>query len=156
MDLEIAVIAVGLAGKQAFELALGNLDAQNLELRLGLGDDCGVALRFAELDEAELVLELALDQAIATDRAIKLVALTQQRLRRRRILPQIGVLRLGVELVKAARCVVPVKDASSAGPTRRVPPPPPLKFQRASKPSWNAWCADTLIEAAGTGRGGRI
>jgi hypothetical protein len=136
MDLQIAVIAVGLAGEQALELALGDLDAQGLELRLGFGDDPGIALRLAELDEAELILELALDQPIAVDRAVELVALAQQRLRRRWLLPQVGVFRVGVQLIEAARCIVPVKDASSAGPARRVPPRPPLKFQRASKSPW--------------------
>jgi hypothetical protein len=106
---------------------------QRLELGLGLGDDGGVALRLAELDEAELIVELARDLAIAADRTVELVALAQQRLRRRRLLPQLGILRLGVQLVETARRVVPVKDASSAGRARRVPPRPLLEFQRASE-----------------------
>ena len=43
-------------------------------------------------------------------------ALAQQGLRRGRIIPQLGVLRLGVQLGEAAVGHLPVKDASSAAP----------------------------------------
>jgi len=75
MNLEVAIVSVGLARKQALELALGDLGAQRLELAFGFGDDAGVALRLAELDELELLVELARDLTIAADRAIELVAL---------------------------------------------------------------------------------
>ena len=39
MDFEIAVVGIGLAREQAFELALGDLDTQLLEIGLGFGDD---------------------------------------------------------------------------------------------------------------------
>jgi hypothetical protein len=134
VNLQVAVVGVGLAGEQAFELAFGDLLAQQLELALGLGDDAGIALRLAELDELELLVELARDLAIAVDRAIELVVLAQQRLRRRRLVPEIRVLGLGVQLVETTRRVVPVKDASSAGRARRGSPRPLLQFQRASNP----------------------
>jgi hypothetical protein len=131
MDLEIAIVAVGLTREQAFELALGDLGAEFFKIGLGLGDDSLIALRLAELDEAELVLELALDTAIAVDRPGKLVALAQRRLSGFRLVPEVRVLGLGVQLFEPSRRVIPVKDASSAGRGRRVPPPPPLESQRA-------------------------
>jgi hypothetical protein len=116
MDLEIAVIGIGLARKQALELALGDLDAQLLEVGLGLGDDTLIALGVTELDETELVVELALDPAIAIDGIVELVALAQRCLRGFGLVPELRVLGLGVQLLQAACGVVPVKDASSAGP----------------------------------------
>jgi len=116
MDLEIAVIGIGLAREQALELALGDLDAQLLEIGLGLGDDALIALRLAELDQAELVVELTLDPAVAADGVVELVALAQRRLRGFGLVPELGILGLGVQLREPARSVIPVKDASSAGP----------------------------------------
>ena len=116
MDLEIAVIGIGFAREQALELALSDLDAQLLEIGLGLGDDALIALGVAELDEAELVVELALDPAVAVDRVIELVALAQRRLRGLGLVPELRVLGLGVQLLEPAESIVPVKDASSAGP----------------------------------------
>jgi hypothetical protein len=132
MNLEVAIVGVGLAREQALELALGDLGTQRLELGFGFGDDAGIALRLAELDELELLVELARDLTIAADRAIELVALAQQRLCRRRLLPEIRIFGLGVQLIETTRCVVPVKDASSAGRARRGSPRPLLEFQRAS------------------------
>jgi hypothetical protein len=131
MNFEIAIIAVGLAREQALELALGDLGAELFQIGFRLGDDRLIALRLAELDEAELVLKLALDAAIAFDRPGKLVALAQRRLSRFRLVPEVRVLGLRVQLFEPSRCVIPVKDASSAGRGRRVPPRPPLESQRA-------------------------
>ena len=98
MHLEISVVAVGLAGKQALELALAGLRAQALQRRLGLGKDGLVVLGLRELDQAQRVLELALDLAVALDAALQARALAQQRLRRRGLLPEVRVLDEGVEL----------------------------------------------------------
>jgi hypothetical protein len=87
MDLEIAVIAVGLARQQAFELALRSCDAQLFECRLGLGDDGGLAFGFAERDQLDRLVELALDPVVAADRLVEPGPLAQQFLRRRRIVP---------------------------------------------------------------------
>ena len=135
MDLEIAIIGVGLAREEALDLAALSLLAQLFEAGLGFGDDRGVAFCLAELDEAKLIVELALDPTIAVDGAVELVALAQQCLREGGLFPQLGVFRLGVQLVEAAGCVVPVKDASSAGKARHAPPRPLLESQRASNPS---------------------
>jgi len=116
MDFEIAIIGIGLAREQALELALGNLDPQLLEIGLGFGNDALVALGIAELDEAELIVELALDPAVAVDGVVQLVALAQRRLRGFRLVPELRVLGLGVQLREPACGVIPVKDASSAAP----------------------------------------
>jgi hypothetical protein len=87
MDLEIAVVAVGFARQQAFELALRRRGAQPFEGRLGLGDDGGLALRLAERDQLDRLLEFAPDPPAAVDRLFKPGPFAQQLLRRRRIIP---------------------------------------------------------------------
>jgi hypothetical protein len=116
MDFEIAIVAVGLAREQALELAFLRFVAQFLEIGFRLGDDRPVALGFPELDQPERVIDLALDAAIALDRALEPGAFAQQRLRRGRIVPQLGIFRLGVQLGEAPVGCLPVKDASSAAP----------------------------------------
>jgi hypothetical protein len=117
MDLEEAVIGVGLARKEALELASAGLGAKFFEPRLGLGDDRGLAFGLAQLDQLQRLVDLALDAPIALDRLVEPGALAQQLLRGRRILPQARVLSLGVQLGEASGRGLPVKDASSAAPT---------------------------------------
>ena len=116
MDFEIAVIAVGLARQQAFELAPGRLSAQLSERGLGLGDDLRLALGFAKRDQFERIVDLALDPPVAADCLIEPGALAQQPLRTRGIVPQVLILGLCVQLGKTAGRGLPVKDASSAAP----------------------------------------
>jgi hypothetical protein len=116
MDFEISVVAVGLARQQAFELALLCLVAQLFEVRLGFGDDLAVALAFAELDQLQRLIDLALDAAVALDRALQPGALAQDRLRRGAVVPQLRVFGLAVQLFEAGVGDIPVKDASSAAP----------------------------------------
>ena len=116
MDFEIAVVAVGLAREQAFELAPRRLCAQFFERGLGFGDDRGLALGFAQFDQFERVRDLAFDAAIAADRLVEPGALAHQFLRRRRVVPELRVLGLGVQFGEAAVGGLPVKDASSAAP----------------------------------------
>jgi hypothetical protein len=98
VHLEIGVVAVRLAREQALELALCRLLAEPLQRRLGLLEDRLVVLGLGELDQAQCVLELALDLAITLDSALEARALTQQRLRRRGLLPEVRVLDEGIEL----------------------------------------------------------
>src|SRR3546814_4770090 len=51
VDLEVAVVGVGLARQQAFELALGGARLQGLELALRLVDAGLVALGLAQLGQ---------------------------------------------------------------------------------------------------------
>jgi hypothetical protein len=117
MHFEIAVVGVGLAGEQAFQLAPGRLRAQPLERRFGVGDDGVVALGLAELDQLELLADLAFDAPITVDRLVEPGALAQQLLGRGGIIPQVGVFDLCVQLSETASGGLPVKDASSAAPT---------------------------------------
>ncbi len=116
MDFEIAIVAVGLARQQAFELAPCCLGAQLFERRLGFGDDLRLALGFAQLDQLERVVDLALDAPVAGDRLVEPGALAQQLLRGGRVVPQARVFDLGVQLGETPGCCIPVKDASSAAP----------------------------------------
>jgi hypothetical protein len=117
MHFEIAVIGVGLAGKEALELAPRRFRAQLFERGFGIGDDRRLALGLTHLDQLESVGDLPLDAAITADRLVELGALAEQLLRRSGIIPQARILRVGVQLGEAAICSFPVKDASSAAPT---------------------------------------
>jgi hypothetical protein len=87
MNLEIAVVAVGLARQQAFELAPRRRGAQPFECRLGLGDDDDLAFRLTERDQLDRLAELALDLPATVDRLLQPGPLPQQLLCRRRIVP---------------------------------------------------------------------
>jgi hypothetical protein len=116
MDFEIAIVGIGLAREKAFELASRRLGAEPLERRLGFGDDAGLALGLAELDQLECVGDLALDPPVASDRLVEAGALAQQLLRTGRVVPQVLILGLRVQLGEAPGRRLPVKDASSAAP----------------------------------------
>ena len=116
MNLEIAVIGVGLARQQAFEFASGRFGPQPLERRLGLGDDRVLTLVLAQFDQLARLVDLALDAPVAADRLVEPGALAQQFLGCLRVVPEVRVFRLRVQLGKAPRRGVPVKDASSAAP----------------------------------------
>jgi len=116
VHFEIAVVGVGLTGKQALEFAPGGFDAQLFERRFGVGDNCRVAFGFAQLDQLERIGDLALDPPIAGDRLVQPGALAQQSLGRSRIIPQVRIFDLGVQFGETAGRGLPVKDASSAAP----------------------------------------
>jgi len=116
MDFEIAIVGIGLARQQAFELAPLRLLTQLFERRLGLGDDRLIALGLAQPDQLDCVVDLAFDPAIAADRPLQPGALAQQCLRRGLVIPQLGIFGLGIQLGEAAVGRLPVKDASSAAP----------------------------------------
>ncbi len=77
MDFEVAIIAVGFAREEAFDLAPRCLGAQLVEPRLGFGDDCRIALRVAQPDQLDRFLDLAFDPAIAVDRPVEPGAFAQ-------------------------------------------------------------------------------
>jgi hypothetical protein len=64
-------------------------------------------------------------------RLLQVGALAHHLLGAVRVVPELGVLGLGVQLVEAQRRGIDVKDASSAGPTTDEPRLPPLGFRRA-------------------------
>ena len=114
MDLDIAVVSVGLAGKQRLELAAGDLGLELLERLLGVGDGLGILLGLAELDHGDLVVELLLDAADGGELILERGALLHHALRALLVVPQARVLGLLVELLETLARLVEVKDASSA------------------------------------------
>jgi hypothetical protein len=114
VDLEIAIVAVGLAGEEAFELALRGFGAQSVERRLSFLDDAVIALGLAQFDELDRVGVILLDAFVAADEVVEPAALAGELLRRLRIIPECGVFSLRVQLGEAACRDIPVKDASAA------------------------------------------
>jgi hypothetical protein len=131
MDFQIAVVRIGLAGEQALKLALRRLGLQPLELGLRFRDRALIALGLAELGERERILEPALQPAHGGGRRFQMGALAHQRLRGAGVVPEIGVLGLGVQLVEPPERAIPVKDASSAAPTTCGCRRRPLRSRRA-------------------------
>jgi hypothetical protein len=117
MDLQIAVVGVRLARQQALDLAAPRLLAQRIEQPLGVVDDRLVPVGIAEADQLDRLVDLALDPFVAVDRPVEPGALAQDLLRLARVVPELRVLRPGVQLGEAPDRDVPVKDASSAAPT---------------------------------------
>src|SRR5262249_30753465 len=95
-------------------LAAGHLDFQAPERRFRLGDRFVVLLSLTELDQRQLILELLLDAANGLQLIVKCITLAHDSLRPRLIVPEIGVFRFFIQLGKATRSSINVKDASSA------------------------------------------
>ena len=114
VHLEIGIVGVGLAGEQRLELAPRGFGLELLERFLGLGDDALILLGLAELDHADLVVEVALDPADGVELVVERGALLHHALGARRVVPERGVFGLRVQLGEARLRLVEVKDASSA------------------------------------------
>ena len=114
MNFEIGIEPVGLAAEQRFELAARDFLFQGLQRGLGFGHHAFIVLGFAEFDHADIVIELALDLADACKRILQRGPLLHQFLGFLGIVPEIGVFRELVQLRKARRGCIDVKDASSA------------------------------------------
>jgi len=147
MDLEVAVVGVGLAREQAFKFALRRFGAQLFQRRLGVLDDAVVALGLTQLDELDRVLVVPLDAPVAADQMVEPVALADQLLRRVGVVPKVRVFGLLGQLVEAPRRDIPVKDASAAGRA--------ISRSRRSTPGFpRAWSASSfLVQTAGPGGG---
>ena len=114
MHFEIGLVGVGLAGKQRLKLAAGGLGFQALERRFGFIDDALILLGLAELDHADVIVELGFHPADGVELIIERVALLHHALGAGGVIPQIGVFSLSVQLGKPRLGLVEVKDASSA------------------------------------------
>jgi len=117
MHFEIAVVGVRFAGKKALQFAPRSLCAQLFQGRLRVGDDGSLALGLTQLDQLDGFGDLPLDPPVAADRLVEAGTLAQQLLRACRIVPQVRILGLRIQLGEAVICRLPVKDASSAAPT---------------------------------------
>jgi hypothetical protein len=116
VDLDIGVVAIGLAREQRLEPALLRGRGECRDRRLGLCDARGIFLRLAELEQSLRVVELARQPLDRRDAALELRLLAQGRLRLGLVGPERRVGGSGVQLVAALERVLPVKDASSAAP----------------------------------------
>jgi hypothetical protein len=114
MDLDEAVVAVGLAGEQRLEAALLGRRLERTDQVLAFGDAGRVALGLAELDQGDGVVQLLLDALYHGDRFLQVGTLAQQPLRLLRIVPEIGIAGESGQLAETTVGLVPVKDASSA------------------------------------------
>jgi hypothetical protein len=114
MDLQIAVVHVGLARQQRLELAAGDVGLEPAERLFGVRHDALVLLGLAELDHGDLVVEILLDAADGGELAFERGALLHHALGALLVVPEIGILGLGIELGQAGARLVDVKDASSA------------------------------------------
>ena len=114
MDFEIGIELVGLARQQRLQLAPRDFVLQVLQRLFGVGDDGRIVLGLAELDHADIVLELTLDLADAGQRILQRGALLHQLLCFLGIVPEIGVFGELVQLSQPRRRLLDVKDASSA------------------------------------------
>jgi hypothetical protein len=116
MDFQEAIEAVGLAGQQRLQLAPRHLGLEPLERRFSIGHDVGVVLNLAELDHADVILDLALDAAKRRQLLLQRRALLHQPAGALGIVPQIGIFGEVIQLGEAGARLVEVKDASSAVP----------------------------------------
>ena len=78
-----------------------------------------LVLGLTELDQRDAVLEIALELLVGVDRALELLTLAHDLLRRLGIVPELGILGPVVELGQPGVSGIPVKDASAGG---RGPP----------------------------------
>ena len=85
--LEVAVVGVGLARKHRLDLARLGLAGERADRGLGLADDAGVALLFAELDQPDIVIERARQPLDRLDAVLEALALAHQLLRFGRVVP---------------------------------------------------------------------
>ena len=75
VNLDIGVIGVGLAGEQRLHFPRVGLLPQSLKRLLGFGDDVLVPLLLAELDERDLIVELADNAVERAERVFDLLSL---------------------------------------------------------------------------------
>ena len=112
----IGVVAVGLAREQRLHLLAPRLLGELAQAGLAFLDGGRVVLGFAQLDQGDGVVELALEPLVAGHRALERLALAHDLLRRLRVAPEVGVLGALVQLGQARGRGIPVKDASAAAP----------------------------------------
>ena len=114
MDLKESVEGIGFARQQRFKLATGGFRLQFGKDLFGLGNDRLILLGFAELDHADLILELLLDTADRLELVLERIALLHHPGCALRIVPQRGILCELIQFSEAGIGRIEVKDASSA------------------------------------------
>jgi len=112
IDLDVAVVAVGLARQQGLELGPPGHLLQPPQLLAGVVQGGLVALHVGQFGVLQGVLELALQGLHRLDRIGQAGALAHDRLGVVRPIPQGRVLDPGVQFVEFTERGLPVKDAS--------------------------------------------
>ena len=116
VHLEVGVVAVGLARQQRLDLLAARIRRQLAQRGLAFLDGGLVLLGFAELDQRDGIVEVALELLIGVDRSLQRLALAHDLLRGLRVVPELGVFGALVQLGQALLRGIPVKDASAAAP----------------------------------------
>ena len=100
VDLDVAVVGVGLAGQQALDLAPLRLLGQGAQRGQPLGHHRLVALGLGHADQLDRVGDLGFQLAHRLDARGELVPLAHQLLRRRGVVPEVRVLGAVVQFVQ--------------------------------------------------------
>ena len=101
--------AIRLAVEQRFQLFCGGDIDQRFQRGLGLGDDFGIALGLAHLDQFDIVVQTAVDHLVGRNRVQQLLPFAHQLLRLGRVVPQIGRFDHRVELFQTVLRRFPVQ-----------------------------------------------
>ena len=125
MDLDVCVVAVGLAREQRLDLLATRIRRQLAQRGLAFLDGGLVFFSFAEFDQRDRIVEIALELLKGRDGSVQRLALAHHLLRGLRVVPELGIFSALVELGQAFLRGIPVKDASAAasgtgGRRRRV------------------------------------
>ena len=116
MYFEKTIIAVRLAGQQAFQLEFLGAQLQIAERARCFGKTVLVLFFLGKLRQGQRIFEFTLETAVSGNRLIKAGALLHQRLGGLLVIPKLGILGARVQLFQAFNRFVEVKDASSAEP----------------------------------------
>jgi len=114
MHFDIAVVGVGLAREQSFELTPFTLGLERFESGDSLGFGRLVAFGLSEFDQGSRVIEIALDFRKRAQSVFQHRAFAHHLLGEIGIGPKIGVFGFRVEFGQTPRRRIDVKDASSA------------------------------------------
>jgi hypothetical protein len=112
MDLDVGIVAVGLARQERLDLARVRLLSEAEQSLLRLGNDVVVPLLLAEGDQLDIIVEFAGQTVESGERGFELLALAHQALRAAAVAPKVRRLRLAVERCQPRPGLVGVKDAS--------------------------------------------
>ena len=115
IDLDIAVVGVGLAGQQCRHLVAVGAVGKLGQSGDAVVDQGGVAFRLGHGDQLDRVLQFAFDLAGGADRFFQALALAHDLLRRLGVIPQRRILDLGIELVEPLHRPVPVEESAQQG-----------------------------------------
>jgi len=118
--------------EQRFDLQPRGGLAEALDGLLRVLDDRGIALGLAELDQLDVVLDLAVEVLDGLDLHVELIALAHDLAGLFRVGPEVRGFGAGGQVLEASFGCIPVKDASSAGSA-------PARFRRRLFRSRLAW-----------------